>query len=72
MTVFQLGGYDLRVTSDCLDQGAPFVGLTVGSEVRTFPVPEFTPFWLEMIELFRQALTSADESVGSFLNNYDG
>lgn len=64
MTVFQLAGYDLRVTFDCRDQGAPFVELTVCSELRTFPVPEFSHFWLERIELSRQTACAYWESRG--------
>ncbi len=64
MRVFQLGGYDLRVTFDCRDQGAPFVELAVGAEVRLFPLPEFTHFWLEMIELSRQTECAYRESRG--------
>src|SRR5438552_18089136 len=34
------------------------VELALGSEVRTFPLAEFTDFWLTMIEVGRQATSS--------------
>jgi len=58
MLVYRLEKQDMTVTlTDAPDSG-PFVELALGSEVRTFPLAEFTDFWLTMIEVGRQATSS--------------
>jgi len=58
MLVYRLEKQDMTVTlTDAPDSG-PLVELALGSEVRTFPLAEFTDFWLTMIEVGRQATCS--------------
>jgi hypothetical protein len=58
MLVYRLEKQDMTVTlTDAPDSG-PLVELALGSEARTFPLAEFTDFWLTMIEVGRQATSS--------------
>jgi hypothetical protein len=66
MIVYRSEKRDLMVTLTKTPDSAPIVELTLGSEVRTFPLAEFTDFWLTMIEVGRQEaiayLDSLEES----------
>jgi len=44
----------------------PVVEFTLGSEVRTFRLEEFTDFWLAMIEAGRDAITAHLEFLKEF------
>lgn len=63
MMVYKLEKQDLRVTFSEQDQRWPLVELALGSEVRTFPLAEFTNFWLDMIEMGRRTLIAALDSL---------
>lgn len=56
--VYQLKSHEMTVTFIHLDHMNPVVELTLGSEVRTFRLEEFTDFWLAMIEAGRDAITA--------------
>jgi hypothetical protein len=53
--VYQLKGRDMTVTLTRRRHLEPVIELALGSEVRAFPLAEFTHFWLTMIEVGRAA-----------------
>jgi hypothetical protein len=64
MVVYRLERQDMTVTLTYPPDSQPQVELTMGSEVRTFPLPEFTHFWLSMIEMGRQETSAYLDSLG--------
>ncbi len=53
--VFQMKEHDMTVRFIHRNQMEPIIELSLGSEQRTFPLAEFTHFWLSMIEVGREA-----------------
>jgi len=54
----------MTVTFALRDDRKRVVQLTLGSEMRTFELEEFTDFWLTMIEEGRKATSAYLESMG--------
>ncbi len=58
MSVHELKKHDLRVTVSRLESSRILVQIALGSEVRTLSLNEFTIFWLDMVEISREATTA--------------
>src|SRR6267142_2300092 len=58
MRVHELKKYDLRVTVSRLESRRILVQIALGSEVRTLSLNEFANFWLDMVEISREATTA--------------
>jgi hypothetical protein len=61
--VFQMKDHDMTVRLTHRNQMEPVVELSLGSELRIFPLVEFTHFWLSMIEVGREADSAYLESL---------
>ena len=61
---YQYKKHDMTVTFALRDDRKRVVQLTLGSEMRTFELEEFTDFWLTMIEEGRKATSTYLESLG--------
>jgi hypothetical protein len=57
MLVHELKKHDLRVTVSRLESNRTLIQIALGSEVRTLSLNEFTSFWLDMVEISREATT---------------
>jgi hypothetical protein len=68
---YQYKKYDMTVTFALRDDRKRVVQLTLGSEMRTFELEEFTDFWLTMIEEGRKATSAYLESLGRLPRHTD-
>lgn len=57
--VYRSEEHDITVTFTQPPNSEPLVEFALGSQVRTFPLAEFTHFWLTMIEMGRQAVSGS-------------
>jgi hypothetical protein len=54
MRIHELKRYGLKVTLSSQKSGRDLVEITLGSEIRTLSLNEFTGFWLDMVDISRQ------------------